>query len=97
MGSGIVAEGTQPIGSTRDFLDQHPLSSLLRCDDGTHACIELEMEVGFLEEQVKFTRPNLVSVWWVLARQAPASRAARISMYRRAALWGSRESYLKII
>ena len=30
--------------------------------------LELEMEVGFLEGQVKFTQPNLVSVWWVLAR-----------------------------
>ena len=55
--------GRAASGSARDFLDQHPLSSLLRSDDGTHACIELEMEVGFLEGQVKFTRPNLVSVW----------------------------------
>ena len=30
--------------------------------------LELEMEVGFLEGQLKFTRPNWVSVWWVLAR-----------------------------
>ena len=30
--------------------------------------LELQMEVGFLEGQVKFTRPNWVSVWWVLAR-----------------------------
>ena len=66
MGSGIVEEGAQPIGSSRDFLDQHPLSSLLRSDDGTHVCIELEMEVGFLEGQVKFTQPNWVSVWWYL-------------------------------
>ena len=44
-----AADGTQSIGSARDFLDQHPLSSLLRSDDGTHVCIELEMEVGFLE------------------------------------------------
>ena len=29
--------------------------------------LEFEMEVGFLEGQLKFTRPNLVSVWWVLA------------------------------
>ena len=63
MGSGIVEEGAQPIGSARDFLDQHPLSSLLRSDDGTHAYIEFEMEVGFLEGQLKFTRPNLVSYW----------------------------------
>ena len=48
-GSGIVEEGVQPIGSSRDFLDQHLLSSLLRSDHGTHVCIELEMEVGFLE------------------------------------------------
>ena len=48
-GSGIVEEGAQPIGSARDFLDQHLLSSLLRSDDGTHACIELKMEVGFLK------------------------------------------------
>ena len=38
-----------PFGSAGDFLDQHPLSSLLRSDNGNHVCIELEMEVGFLE------------------------------------------------